>query len=155
MAIIIEFAQNEHGQKPVLDHLNALVALARARNADALWILPRIRRALGFVQRHGVPGSVGQNLSEVDDWGIPFTLAQPVKTLDFHPPIHELRVNRKGYGAFRALFFPYDHRGDQYLVFTQSVLKSDTSDPAFDAAVSATEAFLPEFLKDPRKYITL
>lgn len=155
--IIIEFASDlQTGNRPVLDHLNNLRTLVQAKDADASWILPRIVRALDFTRRHGVPGSLNRQLMDVDDVGAPFTLTEPVKALKHHPPIHELRVNKKDRGgAFRALFFPYPFEGDQILVFTRSVMKQDTSDQDFDIAVSETEAMLPDFLNDPSKYINL
>jgi hypothetical protein len=155
VAIHIDFAKAADGTEPVLNHLQILATLAGQHDPDASWILPRIRRALDFAKRYGVPAALYRNEEGLSEDGIPYTLAQPVKALDYHPPIHEIRVNKQGYGAFRALFFPYEYEGDQILVFTFSVLKAAKSDPAFDAAIAATEAMLPDFEKDPGKYITL
>jgi len=152
---IIEFVRDEFGQQPVLNHLNALKALSAANDPDATWIMQRISRALKFVALHGIPSAIQPVFSDTDDAGNPFTLAQPVKQLIHHRPILELRVNKQGYGAFRALFFPYEHLGQQILVFTRSVLKSGTSDPAFDLAVAETEAIIPDFMINPKKYINL
>lgn len=153
---VIEFAKNDLGKQPVLEHLYQLEHQASTqKDANVTLLLKRLVRALEFVRRHGVPDSVDKLLTDVDNEGIPFTLANPVKALKHHPPIHELRVNVQGFGAYRALFFPYDHAGHQYLVFTRSVVKASTSDPAFDAAIRDTVAMLPDFIKNPRKYINL
>jgi hypothetical protein len=150
---IIEFALDQHGQKPVLNHLNILKTQAQAGDADALWILPRITRALNFAGRHGIPDAIDKIFTDTDDDGVVFTLAKPVKELVHHRPLLELRVNRKGYGAFRAIFFPFVYEGQQVLVFTRSVLKQQTSSVDFDNAVQDTEVMLPDFLINPFNYI--
>jgi hypothetical protein len=151
----IEFARNEHGQQPVLDHLYELKALSEAKDLDATWMLQRITRAFRFISFHGIPNAIQPSYSDTDDAGIPFTLAQPVKELIHHRPIFELRVNRQGYGAYRALFFPFDHQGQQILVFTRSVLKSTRSCAEFDQAITMTQEMIPSFITYPRKFINL
>ncbi|SCW68412.1 hypothetical protein SAMN04487970_102838 [Paenibacillus tianmuensis] len=152
---VIEFALDEHGQQPVLNHLNMLRAQAQAGDLDALWILPRITRAMSFVSRHGIPDSLDKLLSDTDDNGVAFTLAKPVKELVHHHPLLELRVNRQGYGAFRAIFFVHKHEGQQILVFTRSILKQSKSSIAFDIVVHETEAMFSDFKINPGKYINL
>lgn len=88
--------------------------------------------------------------------GIPFTLVEPVKALKYHPPLIELRVNKPNRrGAYRTIFFPFDYEGEQFLIYTRSVIKQDTSSAEFDLAVQETEALIPDFLSNPRKYIHL
>ncbi|MBE3650830.1 hypothetical protein [Paenibacillus polymyxa] len=152
--VYIEFAKDNSGQRPVLNELERLRKQAAANNPEAIWLLQRITRALQFAQRYGIPEALIHNLISEDDVGIPFTLVQPVKALKSHQPLYELRVNQKNRkGAFRAIFFTHIFEGNQILVFTYSVMKMKTSSPEFDRMVELTERMIPDFLKDPSKYI--
>ncbi|MED4955941.1 hypothetical protein ABEO75_09615 [Paenibacillus macerans] len=152
----IEFAFDENGKQPVLDHLMQLRQQAATGDSDAVWLLARIARALNFIQRHGIPGSIGQTLIANDDSGFPLTLVDPVKELVYHQPLLELRVNKpRRTGAYRAIFFPFEHIGNQILVFTHSVIKQSTASPDFEAIVQETKAMLPDFNQNPSKYIHL
>lgn len=153
---ITKFAMTENSNRPVYDELEYLSYLMRQGDATASWLLPRILRAIAFAERHGIPDSFFKTLVENDNDGIPFTLVEPVKALKYHPPLIELRVNKPNRrGAYRAIFFPFEYKGEQFLIYTRSVIKQDTSSAEFDLAVQETEALIPDFLSNPSKYIHL
>lgn len=152
---IISFASDENGNKPALTYLLDLTSRAEAGGTDAKWLLPRIRFALDSITKYGVPDAILKNLYGDAD-GNPFTLMEVVKPLVNHPPLLELRINMKDKkGAYRAVFFAHESNGQQYLVFTRSVLKEDTFSSEFEIAVAETEAMYPDFKADPSKYIKL
>lgn len=154
--VYIEFAYDGNGKQPVLDHLKELRQKATRGDQDAIWLLSRITRAFRFIQRHGIPASLGQTLIDNDDDGLPFTLVNPVKELVHHRPLLELRVNKpRRAGAYRAIFFPFDFEGNQILVFTRSVIKQSTSSTDFETIIHETELMMPDFNRNPSKYIPL
>jgi hypothetical protein len=149
----IEFANDlVAGNKPVLEHLRTLKEQAITQ-PSMMHMYVRILRAMRFVSIWGIPSAIGMDLIGEEN-GLPFTI-KPVKTLVHHSPLLELRVNWQGIGAFRAIFFPLIHNNDQFLVFTRSVIKQSTSDPAFKQIISDTTTMLPDFYVDPKKYINL
>ena len=153
---ITKFAMTEHGNRPVYDELESLSYLMRQGDATASWLLPRILRAIAFAERHGIPDSFFRTLVDNGNDGLPFTLVEPVKALKHHRPLIELRVNKPNRGgAYRAIFFPFEYEGEQFLIYTRSVIKQNTSSAEFDLAVQETEAMIPNFLSNPGKYILL
>lgn len=154
--VTTKYAMSEHGNRPVYDELRELARLVRQGDLEAAWLLPRILRSIAFAERHGIPDSLLRTLVANDDKGSPFTLVEPVKALKHHQPLIELRVNKRNRGgAFRAIFFPFEYEGEQFLIYTRSVIKQNTSSADFEQAVNETKAMLPDFLANPSKYINL
>lgn len=152
----IDFAKDQYGNNPVLEHLRELRNQANAKDEQAIWLLARISRAMEFIRRHGIPDSLTRTLVANDDMNLPFTLVEPVKKLIHQKPFLELRVNKPSRtGAYRAIFFPYMHEENQILIFTNYVIKNDTSSLAFDRIVEEAQAMLPYFLKNPSNYINI
>lgn len=93
-----------------------------------------------FIRRHGILDSLMKTLVANDDMNLPFTLVEPVKKLTYQEPFLELRVNRPNLtGAYRAIFFTYMYKKNQILIFTNYVIKNDTSSLGFDRIVEEAQ----------------
>ncbi|SDN64554.1 hypothetical protein [Alkalicoccus daliensis] len=99
----------------------------------------------------GVPPKRLRNLIGESIEGHIITLAEFVKELDDHPPLLELRVNWPATGAFRAIFFYKEDEFNQYLYFTQAVIKKYTFSQEFEAAVIKSEKMMRNFFESQQK----
>jgi hypothetical protein len=152
---VIEFLRDEHGTQPTLTLIRQLIKDA-ATSSDAYQLLQFVERGLEFVEYHGLPAIFNTYFTTQREDGRPYTITI-AKSLKYHPPLMEFRVNweEPDAGAFRAVFFEYQYKQYQILVFTHAVIKQQTNSAAFNAAVAATEALLPDFYRQPEKYINL
>jgi len=155
MKTVLEFLCLEDGAQPSLDCLRALVAKSKV-SSNAYQLLQFVQRGLEFLELHGLPNVFQQYFTTVREDGKPYTI-QVAKKLDRHPPLMEFRVNweHPDAGAFRAIFFEFQYRQYQILVFTHAVIKQKTYSADFEAAIAAAEAILPDFYHQPEKYINL
>ncbi|MDY8116758.1 hypothetical protein UY286_04805 [Paenibacillus polymyxa] len=113
-----------------------------------------IFQALEFLEKWGTPYSLNEffttSISENSLYSI-----RIVKELRNHPPLLEFRVNWRGAGAFRAVFFEYYLDDIQMLVFTQATVKTNTFSQEFERILEKSEAQYIAFMKSPEKYISL
>lgn len=151
---IIEFMKNQtDGSKPVLVLLNHLKERAQSSSDDAQ-LLSLIIRGMEFLEKHGLPVSLGKYFVSTRDDGGLFTILL-AKELKYHRPLLEFRMNWLGTGAFRVVFFEFESKGNQILVFSRATIKQETSSKEFEDCIKETEALLPDFLDYPEKYISL
>jgi hypothetical protein len=153
MITLIEFLRNKNGTQPTLTVIHQLIKDA-ATSPDAYQLLKFVQRGLEFLEFHGLPASIHKYFTTQREDGKPYTIAI-AKNLKYHPPLMEFRVNweQANAGAFRAIFFEYQFKQYQILVFTHAVIKKQTTSAEFEAAIAATEALMPDFYRQPEKYI--
>lgn len=113
-----------------------------------------IIRGLQFLRRHGLSKALVEFFTTQLEDGIPYTI-KLVKELRDHVSLIEFRVNWKGTGAFRAIFFEYERSGVKILCFVKAVIKQKTYDSNFEKIAIASEEIYSDFIMSPEKYINL
>ncbi|MEB8638241.1 hypothetical protein P4H32_31905 [Bacillus cereus] len=153
MKTIIEFLYDPQLQtQPVLDLIHQIEANAES-DPGMMQLYKFIIRGLEFLERHGIPHVIHHYFTGIREDGRPYTIKM-VKQLRNHVPLMEFRVNWEGTGAFRAVFFEYQHEGKQILIFPRAVVKQSTYDPDFERIAREAEAIYHDFMTDQEKYIT-
>lgn len=152
MKNVIEFYTNPNGAKPVLDFLEALKT---AGNTDPHFkiVSSLVARGIEVLRDYGVQYCIQHLATICREDGSPYTTII-VKDLKGYVPLLEFRINWKP-SAVRIVFIEYPHNGDNYLVLMRAVIKGATTDPAFEAIRDEAFNLIPEFMQDPKKYITL
>lgn len=141
MTIQIEFLEDEHGKKQVLDVV-ASIAKKAINDKEYREFSGRITVLFQIMKNRGVQYEE-KGIGEVD--GKTVYLLEMVKNLDDHPPLCESRVNwpKLEYGAFRAIFFyEEDEQGNQKIYFTQAVVKNKTYSAEFEKAIEISEEMM-------------
>ena len=143
MTIQIEFLEDEHGRKQVLDVV-ADIAKKALTDKEYKEFSGRITVLFQILKDRGVQYEE-KGIGEVE--GKTVYLLEMVKQLDRHPPLCESRVNwpRLEYGAFRAIFFyEEDEQGNQKIFFTQAVVKNKTYTEEFEEAIRISEKMMKD-----------
>lgn len=78
-----------------------------------------------------------------------------MKELVDHPPLLEFRVNWRGAGAFRTVFFVHQYEDVQFLIFVSATIKTATHSAEFEQLVHESEIFHKKFIQSPENYINL
>jgi hypothetical protein len=156
------FYQTEDGQQPTLDVIEELAA--KGKRGDNVYrdMAKYIRLGLVDLQTRGI-----------DDWPLfdGYTFVTPTKTglrtfklikrLEHNEPLFEFRVNQKrnvtdkiqmGY-AFRMVFFIYQAKDTQYIIFTDATIKRTKSDPEFNQMVKDSLLIYKRFIENPSHYL--
>lgn len=106
-----------------------------------------IAQALDYLEDIGVPDKKFLPFVTEREDGLPRTFATIVKELKHHPPLLEFRVNWRGTGYFRAIFFCIEEGNQQNLYFTKSILKQEPNPPEFSSLAIESEQMLVEFCR--------
>lgn len=152
MKNIIEFYTNPNGTKPVLDFLEALKT---AGNIDPHFktVSLLVARGIETLRDYGVRHCIQHLATLSREDGSPYTTTI-VKELKGYVPLLEFRINWKP-SAVRIVFIEYPHDGDYYLVLMRAIIKSTTTDPAFEAIRDEAFDLIPAFMHNPKKFINL
>lgn len=151
MAIIIYLDDN--GEKQVATQITTIAHLGIQGDSDAKALAKYIRQGLTQLAKGGVPADKELLMIGEEENGDLRTF-HLLKPLTSQYPLNEFRVNRSSPGAFRAIFFEYEYKGEQLLIFTKSVLKKgDPNPPEFQIAIKESEFLYKKFHKNPRSYL--
>lgn len=154
MRTIIEFIENpETGQKEVYELINQMQQEA-LQSIDQMQMFKFVMNGLEFLEKHGMPIATQKYFVDMREDGRPYTI-QLVKELRDHVPLLEFRVNWKGLGAFRAIFFEYCYSNTQILIFTKAIIKKTTYSQEFEEIIEQSEIIYSNFLENPNQYINL
>ncbi|WP_187377789.1 hypothetical protein [Paenibacillus senegalimassiliensis] len=131
-----------------------LQKLIRQAETDVAYaqLVELIFQALEFLEKRGLSHSIREFFTTSIRSDSLYSI-RVVKELENHPPLLEFRVNWRGVGAFRAIFFRYMDDDVEVLVFTQAVLKNASFSLAFEQIVKVSEKQYLAFIKSPEKYI--
>jgi hypothetical protein len=158
MKMVIEFYKNVNGQKPVLDFLIQLRENGKT-DRDAKELYKLTLRGLNYLEQMGV-NHVLRSISVLErEDGTPYSI-QLVKTLHGFAPLLEFRINWRPSivgkaGAVRILFVVLDDQNYSYVVLIRALIKSQTTDPAFQLQRNEAYALLPDLFRSPEKYISI
>lgn len=141
------------GEQPVMDLIRRLQADA-LHDTGSMQLYKLVLRGLDFLRRYGLQEAFRRYFETQREDGAPYTIIL-VKKLKNHFPLLEFRVNWKGTGAFRAIFFEHQLPEVQVLAFARAVIKQDTFDPAFEQIAVQAEGDFTAFIAHPEKYISL
>lgn len=148
---LIEFVSDPvTGEKQVLSLIRELGSKGKM-DKETLQLYMLIIRGLQFLERYGLQESFKTYFKTHREDGLPYTILL-VKELRDHVPLVEFRVNWKGIGAFRAVFFEQQSGDYQILAFVKAVVKKETYDPEFERIVQESEMIYYDFLAHPEKY---
>lgn len=142
MNIQIEFLEDEHGRKQVLD---VVADIAKKAHTDKEYkeFSGRITVLFQILKNRGVQFEKG--IGEIE--GKTVYLHEMIKELERHPPLYESRVNwsKLKFGAFRAIFFyEEDESGNQKIYFTQATVKEKTYSEEFEKAIRISEKMMKD-----------
>ncbi|TVX85537.1 hypothetical protein [Paenibacillus agilis] len=156
MKTVIEFLHDPNtGQQQVLDFIRQLKLEAeKEQDTGKLQLFAFIIRGLEFLELHGVTHAFKNYFQTHREDGRPYTIML-LKELRDHVPLLEFRVNWKGSGAFRAVFFEWEYEGMQVLCFTRAVIKQTTFDDDFERIANEAESVYADFTANPEKYIKI
>ncbi|ALP38010.1 hypothetical protein ASL14_19270 [Paenibacillus sp. IHB B 3084] len=151
METIIWFLKDEEENVPVKLCLQQLI---RRAETDAIFaqLVELIFQALEFLEKWGILHSTNEFFITPISGNSLYSI-RIVKELRNHPPLLEFRVNWRGAGAFRAVFFKYHFKDIQVLVFTQATIKTHTFSQEFEKLIKKSEVQYIAFMKSPEKYI--
>ncbi|MNB91618.1 hypothetical protein D3C75_387010 [compost metagenome] len=153
METIIWFAKNEKGVSQVEEYMKQMITDAK-NNLAQKQLVDLVMQALEYLGEWGIPYS--QNEFFVADLNNNSLYSiKLVKELKDHPPLLEFRVNWRGAGAFRAVFFEYRQDMTQILIFVEAIVKESTFSLQFEEMVLRCEQYYDAFMKSPEKYIIL
>ncbi|QQZ58926.1 hypothetical protein JI735_19545 [Paenibacillus sonchi] len=153
MEIVLWFLEDENGCSQVLETIKSLGEEAGGspeKGQLSLYVLS----ALDFLESIGLPLALTVFFTTKRKDGGLYTI-RVVKELVNHPPLLEFRVNWRGAGAFRALFFAYEIKDIQFLVFVRATIKLATYSPEFEKIIKVTKSVYSTFIQSPEKYINL
>ncbi len=151
MATIIYLDDN--GEKQVLKQISTIANMGIQGDSDAKELAKYIRQGLTQLVKGGVPPDKKLMMTGKEENGDlrTFNLLKP---LTCQYPLNEFRVNRSSPGAFRAIFFEYEYKKQQFLIFTKSVLKQgNPNPPEFQAAIRESEVLYEKFHENPKFYL--
>ncbi|WP_229525458.1 hypothetical protein [Paenibacillus farraposensis] len=133
-----------------------LQQLVRRAETDAIFaqLVELIFQALEVLEKWGIFHSMNEFFTTPISGNSLYSI-RIVKELRNHPPLLEFRVNWRGAGAFRAVFFEYHFNDIQVLVFTQATIKTHTFSQEFEKLIKKSEAQYIAFMESPEKYIFL
>lgn len=152
MKTIIEFLSID-GKKPVLELIRKIGADGKL-DAGMMQLYQLILMGMDYLRLDGLQEAYTQYFKTHLEDGRPYTIML-VKVLRDHKPMMEFRINWRGTGAFRAIFFEYRHRDKQILVFARATIKQTTFDSNFESMVREAKADALMFRANPEKYINL
>lgn len=153
METIIWFLKDEEERVPVKLCLHQLIRRAET-NATFTQYVELIFQALEFLEKWGIPHSMNEFFTTPISGDSLYSI-RIVKELRNHLPLLEFRVNWRGAGAFRAVFFEYHLDDIQVLVFAQAIVKTHTFSQEFERIIKKSKAQYIAFMKSPEKYISL
>ncbi|MFP4976857.1 hypothetical protein ACE6ED_15740 [Paenibacillus sp. CN-4] len=154
MKTTIEFMTHPvTGKIPMSEFLDQLVKEAKT-DAIKLQLLLFITRGFEFLEKYSLQHAFKTYFETHREDGVPYTI-KLVKNLERHVPLIEFRINWRGIGAFRAIFFEHVVGDNQILFFINCVVKPETKDPAFERAAKDAEMVYQHFLTHPEEHITL
>ncbi len=148
----IKFTKDENGIQQVKEAVNDLANTIVDPDRKKLYML--VIRGFRFIERHEIPANRELFFSTMLEENTPYTI-RLVKELKYHQPLLEFRVNWRGAGAFRAIFFEYEYEGQKVLVFTRATIKQQTTSSEFEKLVVESEEIYMSFLHHPEQYINL
>lgn len=141
------------GTKPVMTLIQQLLEEGKS-DPEVFQLYLLIIRGIDFLRRHGLQESFKTYFMTQREDGRPYTIML-VKELEQHVPLVEFRINWRGVGAFRAVFFEYEDEGEAVLIFVNAVMKKQTYDQTFEAMVEEVESIFTDFQQDPEKYLLI
>lgn len=151
MAIIIYLDDN--GEKQVLTQIKTIALMGIQGDSDAKALAKYIRQGLTQLAEVGVPTDKSLMMTGEEENGDLRTF-QLLKPLICQYPLNEFRVNRSSPGAFRAIFFEYEYKKEQHLIFTKSVLKQgNPNPPELQVAIRESEVLYEKFHENPEFYL--
>ncbi|MDN4617648.1 hypothetical protein QCD85_06030 [Paenibacillus sp. PsM32] len=152
METVIWFFKDQQGKIAVQDCIQELIRQSEY-NDDLEHLVALILKGLQFLRTYGIPYAIHEFFSTLRDDGSIYSI-RIVKELKYHPPLLEFRVNWRGAGAFRAVFFEYRLEDTQLLVFTQALVKNQTHSLDFERIVAISRAQYRSFINSPEKYMS-
>ncbi|QQK76401.1 hypothetical protein HUG15_13085 [Salicibibacter cibarius] len=111
----IHYVKDENGQAPVFDLIYE-IALRGMEDKGYANLAKYIAQALDYLEDVGVPEKKFLPFYTERDNGRPLTFATILKELTHHSPLLEFRVNWRGTGYFRAIFFCVEDESEQILL---------------------------------------
>lgn len=154
MKTTIEFLKDPSSdEKEVLSLLHSIMEKGK-NDPDYLQLFSLIMRGMEFLERHGLMDALRTYFQTTREDGYPYTI-KLIKELRDHKPLFEFRVNWKGLGAFRVVFFEHTVGEVQVLCFARGVIKQSTHDPEFERIAHEVGMMHLDFLKSSEKYINL
>lgn len=136
METVLWFLEDEDGCSQVIETINFLREEAMG-NPDNEQLSLFVLAAMNFLETLGIPLALTVFFTTTRRDGRPYTI-RVVKELVNHPPLLEFRVNWRGAGAFRALFFVYKVDDIQFLVFVRATIKLTTYSAEFEKIIKIT-----------------
>ncbi|CAM4355744.1 hypothetical protein L1N85_15095 [Paenibacillus alkaliterrae] len=152
MKNVIEFYTNPNGAKPVLDFLEALKT-AGSNDPHLKQVFFLVTNGLQTLENYGVAHALANRITLSRDDGNPYTTLIAKDLVGF-VPLLEFRINWEP-SAVRIVFIEHQNQGVNYLVMIRAVIKGQTTDPAFKAIRNEAFNLISDFLKEPKKYISL
>jgi len=148
--ITIQYLEDSNGNQQVVDLIRQIAHRALVDD-DYKNLSVRIGRVLTLLKAVGVPEINDRCLKTTGHQNQEITLVDVVKELRDHSPLLESRANWIPVGAFRAIFFyEKDRNGDQYIYFTQAVIKQKTYSRDFEDAIERSERMMYDFYQRKR-----
>lgn len=149
--INIHFLKDNNGNKQVINVLSDIAMKGKLDEGYAN-LTKYIAQALDYLQTIGVPKKSPKTLpfeTTLAD-GRQLTFATILKELRHHPPLLEFRINWRGTGAFRAIFFYIDNGSTQDIYFTKATLKQEKNPPEFTLLARESEQMMRDFIKNKK-----
>ena len=150
METVIIFVEDE-GKSQVAETLLQLQKDSLT-DSDKEQLLVYVTRAFLYLKAVGIPSALNQFFvtKRMDEGNYTILIAKKLRN---HRPLLEFRVNWRGAGAFRAIFFEYLSEHAQVLVFYKAMIKETTYSDQFEQMIQEAKAFRFRFLDNPEKYI--
>lgn len=152
MATIIYLKEN--GESQIITEITNIAHMGIAGDSDAKELAKFIRQGLQRLSNVGVPSDKRLIMVSEEENGDlrTFQILKELRHCKY--PLNEFRINRSTPGAFRAIFFEYEHEDEQLLIFTKAVLKQgDPNPPEFQAAIRESEILYEKFHQNPNQYL--
>ena len=142
----LHYLHDQNDEQQVFNEI-ALIAKIGMEDKGYANLTKYIAQALDYLEYIGVPDKKILPFVTENEDGQLLTFATIVKELKYHPPLLEFRVNWRGTGYFRAIFFCVEKNGEQNIYFTKAILKQEPNPPKFTFLATESEKMLKEFNK--------
>lgn len=146
----IFYLEDETGQKQVINIIKIITIKALEDDGYAE-LAKYIAKALDYLESVGVPDDKFLPFVTEREDGRLITFATIVKKLNHFPPLLEFRVNWRGTGYFRAIFFCINRENGQSLYFTKAILKQESNPPEFNLLAEESLKMLEEFISNTER----